>query len=98
MTERQNKALEIKGNHKIYLQETEDIFFNKRLTVVMDLDDPKVKLDEENIADVLCDHTPDWLYEILELFNAGEEMESAFTFNESNLSELKEICDIVHEV
>ncbi len=44
------------------------------------------------------DHTPSWLYEILELWDVDEEMESVFLFNsKEDADEFKAICDVVNE-
>ncbi len=44
------------------------------------------------------DWTPDWLYDILELWDAGESMESYFEFeSEADIEEFKAICDDVNE-
>ena len=110
LTERQKRALEIKNrNHKkIYLQvveDDEDWEGYDNLCIVTDLGEfvdedeyDNEYFDPEDYCDMygIPDWTPDWLYEILDLWDAGEEMESYFTFeSREDVEEFKKICDAV---
>ena len=44
------------------------------------------------------DYTPDWLYDILDLWTVSEFMESIFDFaSKEDADEFKAICDVVNE-
>ena len=118
LTERQKKALELKGDHKIYFedstadnskavaegemdQDQADDFLLWR--TIADLDETDVvstdgKPDYLDGRAYVPDWTPDWLYNILNLWDACEEMESIFSFgSKEDADEFKEICDLVNE-
>ena len=45
---------------------------------------------------IIPDHTPDWLYSIIELYGGCKLMESVFEFDsKETIKELAEICDKV---
>ena len=118
LTARQQEALQIKGDHKIYFedgtadyakavadgemdQETADDFLLFR--TIADLDEVEIistdgKPDDLDGRAYIPDWSPDWLYDILDLFDACEEMESIFSFgSKEDADEFKEICDFVNE-
>lgn len=118
LTERQKKALAIKGDHKIYFEDdtkdnqrfledeeiNEDRFEEiKNVRVVADLDEVEIISIGETPEDcdsraVIPDYTPDWLYDILDLWTVGEFMESMFDFaSKEDADEFKVICDVVNE-
>ena len=118
LTDRQKKALELKGNHKIYFEDDtrdnqkflvageidkerfEEI---KNVRVVADLDEVEIVSMEETSEDcngraIIPDYTPEWLYDILDLWTVGEFMESMFEFwSKEDADEFKAICDVVNE-
>ena len=118
LTERQKKALVIKGTHKIYFEDDtrdyqkfvktgeidkerfEEI---KNVRVVADLDEVEIVSmteipDGYNGRAFIPDYTPDWLYDILDLWTVGEFMESIFEFaSKEDADEFKAICDVVNE-
>ena len=118
LTERQKKALELKGDHKIYFEddtrdnqrfleagEIDEGRFEeiKNVRVVADLDEVEI-VSMEEIPDgydgraFIPDYTPDWLYDILNLWTVGEFMESIFDFaSKEDADEFKAICDVVNE-
>ena len=101
MTENQKKALVIKGNHQIYLGR--DLNDPMGLFVeIADLDEC-IPSTSNNEYYTIPDYTPDWLYEILEVFGYGktfdEAMESVFEFSDENtIEEIKGICDVIIEL
>ena len=118
LTDRQKKALELKGDHKIYYEdntkdhqksvETGEIdedyldgFENVR--IVADLDEVDIMYTTETPEDCvgragIPDYTPEWLYDILDLWTVGEFMESMFDFaSKEDADEFKAICDVVNE-
>ena len=118
LTERQKKALELKGNHKIYFEDDtrdnekllkageideDDFEERKNIRVVADLDEVDILSMEEIPEDcdgraIIPDYTPDWLYDILDLWDYGEDMESIFEFeSKEDADEFKAICDVVNE-
>ena len=118
LTERQKKALELKGDHKIYFEDDtrdnekrleageidEDDFADfVNVRVVADLDEVDILSMEEIPEDcdgraIIPDYTPDWLYDILDLWDYGEVMESIFEFeSKEDADEFKAICDVVNE-
>lgn len=116
LTERQKKALELKGNHKIYFEDDtrdnekrleageidEDYFLDfENVRIIANLDEVEIMTETpENGVGLarIPDYTPDWLYDILELWDCGEFMESMFEFeNKEDADEFKAICDVVNE-
>ena len=118
LTERQKKALELKGNHKIYFEDDtkdnqrcleigkidKDLFEEiKNVRVIADLNEVEIISMGETPEDcdgraVIPDYTPEWLYDILDLWTVGEFMESMFEFaSKEDADELKAICDVVNE-
>ena len=91
------EALKLKGDHKIYLCILEDYpeggIYNA--AEVADLSEC-IEPEKEGESWGIPDHTPDWLYDILELYSGCELMESIFEFDSKEIiAELSEICDVV---
>ena len=62
---------------------------------VADLDDC-IEPEHEGDMWIIPDHTPDWLYSIIELYGGCELMESVFEFDsKETIKKLAEICDKV---
>ena len=75
-----------------------------RTRIVCDADEVEVQTRSSKWPDYINgrayipDWTPDWLYDILDLWDAGQAMESYFEFNsEEDIEEFKAICDDVNE-
>lgn len=114
LTERQQKALSLKGSHKIYFENPyADAPFNpdmvdvdedmKFVRIIANLDEVEVISRTPEYDDIagrayIPDSTPEWLYSILDLWDAEEFMESYFEFeSEEDIMEFKAICDDVNE-
>lgn len=94
--ERLENALKLKGNHKIYFCRIPDCPEGdiENAAEVADLSECIKNGETWTIPDP--DHTPDWLYDIIDLFSGCELMESVFEFSdEETLNEFKEICDVI---
>ena len=104
MTQRQQQALRIMGDHSIFFAfaNFESDPDDENIFIVADLDSV---LEENGIDDIddldiddfaIPDYSPDWLYDVMSLFDADEYVESFFQFqNEDDVEEFKEICDFV---
>ena len=95
--ERKQRALEIKGNRKIYFNRELDApeEFGELGMIVVDIADFS---DCYNEGDrwIIPDRTPDWLYDLADLYGFCELMESVFEFDdEETVEEFKEICDVI---
>jgi hypothetical protein len=97
--ERKDEALKLKGDHKLYLCIEKDcpegdIYNAAEVADLEDCIEPK----HEGDMWIIPDHTPDWLYSIIELYGGCELMESVFEFDsKETIKELAEICDTVIE-
>jgi len=94
--ERKQRALEIKGGKKIYFNREPNAQeeFGK-VGIVVDIADLS---DCYNYGDrwIIPDRTPDWLYDLADLYGFCELMESVFEFkDEETVEEFKEICDVI---
>ena len=75
----------------------------KNVRVVADLDEVEIISmteipDEYDGRAFIPDYTPDWLYDILDLWTVGEFMESMFDFaSKEDADEYKAICDVINE-
>ena len=95
--ERKEEALKLKGNHKIYYCPEEDHqeYGIENAAEVADLSECE-RPEEHGDRWTIPDFTPDWLYEILDLYGGVELMESIFTFpDKQTMKEFEEICDVV---
>ena len=114
MTPRQEKALKLKGSHKIYYEDQTadakkefgsdyDDTYMKNVRIVTDLEKTDVVSttgwDQGFYGRAkIPDWTPDWLYEILDLWDTSEFMESLFEFaSKEDADEFRAICDFVNE-
>ena len=82
----------------------ESIFKDTELVrTIADLSEVRVVSMTEKPEDLdgrayIPDWTPDWLYKILELWDACEFMESMFEFaSKEDADEFKAICDVINE-
>ena len=94
--ERKQKALEIKGDRKIYFEREPDApeEFGE-MGIVVDIADLSDCYNDGGRW-IIPDRTPDWLYSIIELYSGCELMESVFEFDsKETIKELAEICDTV---
>lgn len=94
--ERKQRALEIKGDRKIY--------FERELNAPKELGEMGIVVYIADLSDcyndegrwIIPDSTPDWLYDLADLYGFCELMESVFEFeDEETVEEFKEICDII---
>ena len=75
----------------------------KNVRVIADLDEVEIISmteipDEYDGRAFIPDYTPDWLYDILDLWTVSEFMESMFEFaSKEDADEFKAICDVVNE-
>jgi hypothetical protein len=94
--ERKQKALEIKGDRKIYFEREPDApeEFGE-MGIVVDIADLSDCYNDGGRW-IIPDRTPDWLYDLADLYGFCELMESVFEFeDEETVEEFKEICDVI---
>jgi hypothetical protein len=101
MTEKQERALKIKGSNKIYFGRER----SNPIGLVCEIADLSMCTPPEpgETFWTIPYETPDWLHEVLEIFGLGytfdELQESVFDFEDlSDIDEIKGICDIIIEV
>ena len=101
--ERKEEALKLKGDHKIFLCILEDypegdIENAAEIADLSECIEPGKSnfLEEGDNRWTIPDYTPDWLYDIIDLYGGCELMESIFEFDsKETIKELAEICDVV---
>ena len=92
--DRKEEALKLKGSHKLYINILKDCPDEDTINSaeVADLSD----CTKQGGRWLIPDYTPDWLYDIIDLYGGCELMESVFEFDsKETIKELSEICDVV---